>query len=457
MTGIQFTGLGSGLDTQSIISQLMQVESIPQTNLKNRMTAQQGQVTALQTINSAFSSLKAAAASFASGSTWSQLSTSSSNPAVKVTASSAATPADLTVTVNATATSAKLSFATSHALTDVVADPSSSLTLSLPDGSSVSVATGDGTLTSVIAGLNALRDADGKPLVTASPVNLGNGQFRLLVTSTTTGSGGLDLAGAALDSGLGAVTSIAGSDASISIGAGLTLTSRTNTFTSVVPGVDVTLAAGTPAGESSVVQVYDDGASRATSVKAFVSQLNDIITSITAATAYGAIGPAASGGGAAGAGALPGNSDLRNFAQQLVDTLYDSSGGVLNGVGVSVDRDGRFTFDADAFRAAYQADPSAVQTAIAGTGGFADRVSQLATRISDPYDGTLSAIIASNQDEIDDYNDRIAAWDDRLAVKQASLQQIYSALEVQLSKLQAQSNWLSGQISSLDGLTSSSK
>jgi flagellar hook-associated protein 2 len=124
-------------------------------------------------------------------------------------------------------------------------------------------------------------------------------------------------------------------------------------------------------------------------------------------------------------------------------------------LGVSIDRYGQFTFNADAFASAYEADPDAVQAAFVGAGSFTERVEKVAELASDPYDGSISGYIQNSNTEIDRYNDQISAWDDRLATKQASLQQIYTALETKLSRLQAQQSWLTSQIESLDGLSGS--
>ncbi|MFC7504863.1 flagellar cap protein FliD N-terminal domain-containing protein, partial [Nocardioides sp. GCM10030258] len=50
-------GLASGLDTASIISQLMALEALPQTKLKTQVTAEQSKVTALQKLNTALQAL----------------------------------------------------------------------------------------------------------------------------------------------------------------------------------------------------------------------------------------------------------------------------------------------------------------------------------------------------------------------------------------------------------------
>ena len=58
MAGMNVDGLISGLDTTSLISQLLQVEAAPQQALKVKVATQQRVVTAYQTINGRFVALQ---------------------------------------------------------------------------------------------------------------------------------------------------------------------------------------------------------------------------------------------------------------------------------------------------------------------------------------------------------------------------------------------------------------
>jgi len=189
-------------------------------------------------------------------------------------------------------------------------------------------------------------------------------------------------------------------------------------------------------------------------MKAFVGQLNDVLDQLSATTAYGTI---TAGQAAAGGGVLPGDSTLRSVADQLINTVFPGGTTSMASYGVSIDRDGRFTFDSAAFTKAYAADPDGVQQAFIGTGSFTERVQKVADAASDPYEGTVSLYIKSENTEADRYSDQIAAWDDRLATRQASLQQLYTNLETTLSRLQAQQSWLSSQLDSIDGTSTSKK
>jgi flagellar capping protein FliD len=83
MTGIQVGGLASGLDTQSIIDQLMSVERQPRTRMGYQQTAAQARQDALQAVDTKLSALKLAANDLHSALLWVPVqSTTSSNTAV---------------------------------------------------------------------------------------------------------------------------------------------------------------------------------------------------------------------------------------------------------------------------------------------------------------------------------------------------------------------------------------
>lgn len=451
-SSITFTGLGSGLDSSTIISQLMAIEKAPQDRIRKRLATEQSKVTALQQLNTSLAALQKSAESFSGASVWSRLSATSSSSAVKVTASSSATPATLAVTVTHVATAARTTSAGSAALGDVVTS-ASSLDVTLADGTTRSVALADGKLSTVISSLSSLKDASGTPLLSASAISDGAGGYRLVVDQRATGAGTLtvtEAGGAALLGGPDPTLTRAGSDATITAG-GLSLTQRSNTFTALMPGVDVVLSPAAE-GTTATLTISEDGAGRANALATFVSQINQVIDQIAATTSYGTVASTSGGAPATGAGALPGDVTLRAIADQLLGTIFPGGGSTLTtlaSMGLDLDRSGHVTFDATRFQSAYQADPQGVQAAFIGTGGFTSRVATLAKLQSDPNTGALSMTLKSENTQIARYNDEIAGWDDRLADKQLALQRQYTALEVLLSRLQTQSSWLTTQLNSM--------
>ncbi len=80
---------------------------------------------------------------------------------------------------------------------------------------------------------------------------------------------------------------------------------------------------------------------------------------------------------------------------------------------------------------------------------IAQRVADAADGLSDKYDGSLTLKITNQESLVKDYGSQIDDWDRRLALRREALQTTYSNLEVTLSNMQSQSSWLSGQLASL--------
>ncbi|MFA6297794.1 MAG: flagellar cap protein FliD N-terminal domain-containing protein, partial [Nocardioides sp.] len=120
MATTSISGLSSGLDTATIIDQLMQLEAIPQSRLKSRVATEQSLVSTLRTLNTKVAVLNSAAEALARPAAWAPLVSSSSDSGVTVSTGAALAPTNLTVTVTAVAKTHQLGFATSAALTDQV-------------------------------------------------------------------------------------------------------------------------------------------------------------------------------------------------------------------------------------------------------------------------------------------------------------------------------------------------
>ena len=435
-------GLASGLDTASIINQLMTLEAASQTKLKTQVTSEQGKVTALQKLNTALQALATAAKDMAvpTTGTWSTLKATSSNTGVGITATSAATPGAFTVTVGQTALTHQVAFTDAHAKTDVVTGATTSVVLKRSGEADLQVDTAGGTLEELAAAINAA-DAGVRATMVRTGSSGGVDQYRLLVESTATGASQdfelTDSTGAAL---LGGSTVRAGRDASIDIG-GITATSTSNTFADVVPGVTITFGASATGTADLTVARDADGQSAA--AKGFVDQLNAVLTQVSTLTSNT---PEARG-------TLAGDSTLRRVASALQDAIYPPDGTSMAKYGIQVDRYGKVTFDAKKFAESYAADPVATAAAFTGPTGFAARVEKVAEAASDKYDGTVTAAITTHTSTITRLNASIERWDDRLELRRQTLERQYTALETALSQLNSQSTWLTSQLDSLSAST----
>lgn len=432
------SGLVSGLDTSSLISQLMQVESQTQTRLKSRLTTAQSTVKSLQELNSKLATLATSAGDLAKTSAWNPVTVTSSNALLTATGGASAVSGPLTVTVGHTARAHQLSFTNTTALATVVTSGSTMVRLDRLDGTTVDLDTGDGSLQGLVNALNATGTG-----VKASTVKLDDGTYRLQVTATATGAAS-DFTLKNIDGSdlLGGAVVTAGRDAEITIGAD-TVHSATNTFTNVANGLTITLKAGIADGTVVDLDAQQDVAAMAKTVKGIVDGINDALSKIDSLTAYNSVTKTA--------GALSGDSAVRSVRSALLTTVYPSDGTSMAGVGVELDRYGKLTFDEAAFKEAYAADPAGVAAKFTSgaVDGFAARVQTVAKGASDSVDGTITTSIQGRSSEITRMQDSIEDWDARLALKQQALQRQFTALETALSQMNSQSNWLSGQLGSL--------
>ncbi|MGO4256964.1 flagellar filament capping protein FliD [Marmoricola sp. RAF53] len=433
----------SGIDTSSIISQLMQVEAQTQTNLKTKVSTEQSNVKSLQDLNSAFAALATSAADLAKATAWNPVTVTSSvagspTSLVTVAAGANAVTSPLSFTVGHTALSHRLSFATSAANNAVVTSGSTLVRIDHLDGTTQDIDTGDGTLAGLVKGLNASGTG-----VKASTVRLDDGTYRLQVTSTATGAASdftlTNTDGSAL---LGGATVRAGRDAEITVGTD-TVHSATNTFNDVANGLSITLAATTPDGTAVDVNVTQDTAGMTAKVKGIVDSINAALSKIDSLTAYNSTTKTS--------GPLSGDSSVQALRASLLATVYPTDGTSMAGVGLQLDRYGKLTFDADKFTTAYNADPSAVAAKFTtgATTGFAARVQAVAKSASDSVSGTITTSITNRTTSIQRMQDSIADWDTRLAIRQETLTKQFTAMETALQQMNAQSSWLSSQLGSL--------
>ena len=439
------SGLASGLDTATIIDQLMKLEALPQTRLKTRVSTEQSKVTALQSLNTKLAALATKAADLAKASTWSAATGTSSNPSISVTTTASASPTRLSATVTAVAKTHQLGFASTAALTDHVTGASNTVLLDRFDGTTLSIDSGDGTLQGLVNAINLPANNTG---LHANAVKTAGG-YRLLVESTATGATqDFDLTAADGSALLGGATVRAGADAALDLGAGITVTSTSNTFADLLPGVSVTLGADTAVGAVSTIDVKRDSTSLGTAVSDLVTSMNAILSEIDAKAAYNSASKTS--------GVLGGDAAIRALRTEVLRTVYSNSNTVMAQFGISTTRDGKLTFDDKAFAKAYAADPEGTAAQFTtGATGFAARVAKVADVASDPIDGTITRAITGRNSGITRLEASIDDWDVRLGQRRTNLERQYTALETALSQLNSQSSWLSGQLSSLSSSSSS--
>jgi flagellar hook-associated protein 2 len=342
-------GLITGMDTSTIISQLMQLEKVPQDRLVQQQQALARKITSYQSVNGKFLALQTAADKLTLPETWTTRTATSSSSSVSATAATGALPGSITFDVEQVAKAQSYVSNATFSSTSAIVTTSPSVTITKGDAAPVAVNTGDGSLAAVVAGINAANAG-----VRAAAVQVAPGTFRLQLTSTTTGADSdFTVADGADASPFGVLDeTVAGQDASLLVGDPSStgkyhVTSHTNTFTDVLPGLTLTVKAPATA---VTVDVAPAGGDLATSVQNMVTAANNVLAEIKKQTAY----DAASKSGAP----LVGDSIVRSLQSEVLSLVTSSGTKSMATIGIQVAKDGTISFDAAKFQSAFADDPT---------------------------------------------------------------------------------------------------
>ncbi|WIE66532.1 flagellar filament capping protein FliD [Curtobacterium sp. MCLR17_036] len=449
-------GLVSGLKTTDLINSLMSVEAVPQTLLKSKLASTNSFISSLQTINSLVQTLATRATAAQKTSSLDVFTATSSTPTVSVVAGPTAAKGSIDFTVGTTA-AAQVGVTAAMATWSSAAEP---IAIVGAGGKQTTVTPASGSLDDAVSAVNAAAAGVTATKVSAGTDADGTKLYRLQLTSTSTGAAGAfslyrgsgaDVtAGTATDvfAQPGAAVVTSARDASVTLWAGTaaaqTVTSATNTFTGLLPGVDVTVTK--PSTDPVTITVAQDTTKAQAVASGLVDALNAITSYYGTNTAVTSTTSATTGTTTTKAGVLTGDATTRDVVQRLTSTMSAPIGGKSpSSIGIVIQKDGTFTFDPDAFQKALTTDPQGTQAVLSGV---AANVGAAATAASDKYNGSITTSITGQQSIAKDLNTQIDTWSDRLTRRRATLQAQYSALETSLSKLQSQSSWLTSQLAS---------
>lgn len=497
-------GLGSGLDTTTIIAQMMAMERLPQQRLQ---VARQAAVTAGDTwsrIRSAMTALQTITRSLTDPlrSVEKFTATSSDPAALGVTVGSGAVAGTTTLRVDALAKPLQLTSAalpSGDALVGegtLVADHDlATIGLSAVDPTKVTAGTGNyrievkeegGAKKVYVNGALRTADANGNYLadlgLTATDTNLklgsatvtvakadasttvsqfaaainntrglltgltidGTSGTTLVVTGTKTGE--TSRAGMSGLAGLGTVTARdgvwRGSDAALTV-EGVAVKRSTNTVSDLLPGLTLDLLKADPARDLTIT-VTSDTAGNAATVKGLVDAVNGVLREINNGSKYDTAKKSAS--------PLTGNSGARSLTRQLMDGVSRAGASVeglsLGALGIKVEQSGTYSFDESALTKTLAANPT----------GVTDLVKKIAAEVDAVAKTSLdtTGAIASGRDMADSrarsLQQRVDEWDVRLAAIERRLTNQFTNLESALGNLKSQGNWLSGQLASLPSM-----
>lgn len=466
MATISSTGVGSGLDVNSIVSKLVAIEKQPLQTLQAKATTFQTQLSLYGTIKSQLSALGDAATKLSTASGWSSLKASVSNPAVAtVTAGDGASATSFGLEVSQLAraqTAASRNIATGSTLG--VAGETGSLTIKLgswasgsfvPGSSSVTVSgiNGDDSLATIASKINGANAG-----VTATVMRSGT-QERLVFRSSNTGAeagfeitsdGGFaglnslsfnNLANPA-ESALGMQLGQTGLNAQAKIN-GVSVESASNTLSDAVPGLAIKLTQTTASPVD--VTVSQDQEAVQKNIQTFVDAYNALAKTLADATKF------VQGGKS---GSLQGDSTTIGIQNLLRRTVSSTSSGstfdTLSSVGLEQQKDGSLKINATKLDKA-MGDMGNLQKLFAAdngnssTNGFGLKFKEMARSML-AFDGSISAKSEAIQSSITRNNkdqDRVTERASRL---ETQLRRQYSALDTQMAQLNSLGSYVNAQL-----------
>lgn len=473
---ISSAGIGSGLDVNSIVSSLMQVERLPLNKLQTQATTIQTRLSAFGQIQSLASSFRDAAIALTKADAFA-MTTSASSDALSVSASSTnkAVPGSYLVAVTALSSTQSNVSASGQftASTDVVG--SGTITLRLGTWSTgqtsftpktgsadvvIPVGASEGTLAGIRDKINAanagvsatiVTDATGARLALQSTTSGAENGFRVSVTDDdTVNNDAAGLSRLAFDppapasaNQLGITQSAANTQATIN---GIAVSTAGNTLTDVVDGMTFNLGKVTTTPVTVTVSRNTDAVK--SMLGSFVTAYNALSIALTSVTAYN---PASKQGAL-----LQGDAAATGLQNQLRTLLGGPSGAsstfsTFSALGIEFQKDGSLKLNDVKVATALKNLPeltkalSSVDTAVPANNGLAKKVAVWADSLL-AASGTLPGKAKSLQAQLASNSKSQAQASDRIDATERRIRAQYSALDKVMSEANGLSKYVQQQI-----------
>lgn len=471
-------GIGSGLDLNTMVTQLVALERRPLQAMQTQANALQTQVSSFGKVSSLFSALQTASNKLTDAGVWTQSKIASSDATVATAAATSgagAASGSYAVNVQALARNqTAVSTAALSAASELVGSGTLSIEIGTWDsaGTTLTPRSGSSALTINIGATDTLQTLRDKinaagagvtaTLVTdAAGVRLalrGNdtGLDHAFKVAVTDGDGNpTDASGLsrfAYDPGAGASQMLIKQPAANALATvnGIPIESASNQLSGVVDGLSITL--NKVSSDDVSIGVSADKDAVGTAVKAFADAYNALASYIADQTKYDAATKVA--------GVLQGDSAINSLQTSLRSLLGATSGAStafarLSDIGLEAQRNGTLTVNQGKLDTAL-GNLGELRKAFANNDattpsnkGFARRYAELAARVigvdgpvTTRTDG-LRKLISKNSADQDRLNDRVDQYQQRLVAQ-------YTAMDANLSKLNNLNSYVTQQIAAMN-------
>jgi flagellar hook-associated protein 2 len=442
-------GLVTGLDTQSIVDALVQVERLPIDRLQTRQAGFQDKISSLQALNTLLKDLQEQVEGLKDTASplLGRVATSYDGEVATVSVTDDTPIGSFSLEVTGLAKPQSLaSVAGRFADTNVTTIGTGTLSISVGGATAVDLTIDDSNNT-----LGGIRDAinTAEIGVTAAIVNDGSASpYRLVISSDTSGtSNAITLAVSGDsdgndtdDAGLSQVINVnleevqSASDAEIVVN-GINISSSTNTIIDAIPGATLEVKK-TTSGAPIDITITESSSEIESSLTTFVEKFNEIAKL------------AAAHNNLESPGALSGDFTLRSVSSRLTSLAlgFGAYGQdnirALSDIGVRMGKDGTLEFDAAIFKEAVKNDKASVELFIRGDGvgdkGFFGNLFEAVDGFTDPVSGAIHGRTDGLNANIKRINSQIATAEMRISAFEERVSKQFANLELLVNNLQTQ-------------------
>lgn len=466
MASISSLGIGSGLKLGDILDSLTAAEKATLTPITKQQSSYTSKLSAYGTMKSALEAFQTANTALGKADLFTATTTTSSSTAFSATTTGNAIAGKYTIKITQLAQAQTLT-STSTQKDSKAAIATSDSVLTIQQGGGKKPVTID--ISAANSSLTGVRDAinNAKAGVSASVINVGNGEYRLSITSNDTGKDNgmtLSVSGdSALQSfmgydgtGGGMKESVTAQNAELTVN-NVAIENSSNTISDALE--DITLSLNDVTTGNQTLTITQDNTKAQTAIKDWVTAYNALQDTFSSLTKYTAVDPGSDAQSTSN-GALIGDSTLRTIQTQLKSALSNTASAsafkTLAQIGITSDPStGQLKIDDTKLTAALKKDSADVGQLIVGDG----KKTGITTNIGSNLTSWLSStgIIQAAKDGVSktlnkltkDYN----TASDLIDQKVARYKEQFTQLDVLMSSLNNTSSYLTQQFES----TSSSK
>ena len=462
MASVSTLGIGSGLKLADILDSLTTAEKAQLAPISKQQTSYTAKLSAYGTLKNSLEAFQTANTALNKADLFTATTTTSSSSAFSATTTGGAIAGKYTISVSQLAQAQTLT--TRNTQPDnktAIASADSKITIQQGGDKkpvTVNISAADSSLTGIRDAINKANAG-----VSASVINVGNGEYRLSITSTETGkdnamtltvSGDAALQsfmgynGTSADAGNGMLESVTAQNALLKVN-NVDIENSSNTISDALEDITLNLTDTTTGNQT--LTITKDTSKAETAIKTWVDAYNTLQDSFASLTKYTKV-DAGTDSQDTSNGALIGDSTLRTIQTQLKSMLSNTTGGTdfktLSQVGITTDpMTGKLELDSTKLKKTLTENPTAVKDLVVGDG----KKTGITTTMSSNLTNWLSSkgIIQAAKDGVsktlnsltEDYNNTSTRIDNIVAQYKAQ----FTKLDVMMSKLNTTSDYLTQQ------------